>query len=361
MKKLTKDDLQTGQPIPFDIYDETGQIILKNGFILESDHQIDILLNQGVFAKDKKHAEGPLIMLKKELELHANLSRTIRNNANYPALQQAYLDSARNILTAIEKNQNMCLAFIFFNKGVINYPLRHSLDTAILAAILARQLGHQASDLPYIIAASLTMNISMLKLQEELLARVEKLTGEQYAKIRNHPVASRKILEQAGITEPVWLDYVLYHHEKKDGSGYPRKLKDPAIPEGARLIGLADRYTAMISPRLSRPGFLPSSVIKHLLLNEGDTIDLLHVGALNQSIGIYPPGTIVRLRAGETGVVSDNDTFRTVKVFLDAEGNPLPSVVTRKTDKGPLRIAEAIRLESSKIPFDLLTLMTQGE
>lgn len=110
MKKLTKDDLQTGQPIPFDIYDETGQIILKNGFILESDHQIDILLNQGVFAKDKKHAEGPLIMLKKELELHANLSRTIRNNTNCPTLQQAYLDSARNILTAIEKNQNMCLA-----------------------------------------------------------------------------------------------------------------------------------------------------------------------------------------------------------------------------------------------------------
>jgi HD-GYP domain-containing protein (c-di-GMP phosphodiesterase class II) len=361
MKRLTKDDLPAGQPIAFDIYDEAGQIVIKNGFVLESAHQIDILLNQGIFAQDKQHVEEPLITLKKELEIHAHLSRIIRNNTAYPNLQKDYLDSASNILTAIEKNQNICLAFVFFNKGVINYPLRHSLDTAILATVLAKQLGHDTRDLPAIIAASLTMNLSMLKLQEELLARVEKLTEEQRTKIKNHPAASRKMLEQAGITETAWLDYVLCHHEKKDGSGYPRQLKDSAIPDGARLIGLADRYTAMVSPRLSRPGYLPGSVVKHLLLREGDTLDLPHVGALNQSIGIYPPGTIVRLRNGETGVVSDSDTFRTVKIFLDAEANPLPAVVTRKTDKGPLRIAEAVRLESDQIPFDLLTLMTEGE
>jgi HD-GYP domain-containing protein (c-di-GMP phosphodiesterase class II) len=362
MIRLGKNDLTLGAPAPFDIYDGAGKLLLKKGYILETDHQLTVLANTGLYCRESHKPVSPIVVLQRELKLHDNLSRIIRNKVACPDIETRYMNSALTILNTIQQDRNISLAFVFFSKTPDNYPLQHSLDTAIVSACLGLSLGLARNDLLDIIAASLTMNISMLNLQQQLHAKTETLSADERIKISNHPAMSRTLLEQAGITSAKWLDYVLCHHEKIDGSGYPAKLTGDRIPEGARLIGFADRYMAMVSPRQYRAGLMPAAVMKKLLLHEGNTLDLNHIGALTRAIGIYPPGTVTKLRNGETAIVTASGGLGAsprVRAFLDADGKPLPRPLPRDTATGGQRIVEAIHLAKENIPFDLITLSGQ--
>ena len=362
MIRLGENDLKLGAPAPFDIYDGTGKLLLRKGYILETDHQLAALVNRGIYCRQSQRPVSPIVVLQRELKLHENLSRIIRNKVACPDLETRYMNSALTILNTIQQDKDASLAFVFFSKTPDNYPLQHSLDTAIVSACLGLSLGLARNDLLDLIAASLTMNISMLNLQQQLHAKAETLSEDERIKIRNHPAMSRTLLEQAGITSGKWLDYVLCHHEKIDGSGYPAKLTGNDIAEGARIIGFADRYMAMVSPRQYRSGLMPAVVMKQLLLYEGNTLDLNHIGALTRAIGIYPPGTVTKLRNGETAIVTASGGLGMaprVKAFLDANGKPLPRPVSRDTGSGGQRIAEAIHLAKENIPFDLMTLSGQ--
>ncbi len=362
MIRLGENDLTLGAPAPFDIYDGAGKLLLKKGYVLETDNQLTVLANNGLYCRKSNQPVSPIVVLQRELKLHENLSRIIRNKVACPDLETRYMNSALTILNTIQQDKDASLAFVFFSKTPDNYPLQHSLDTAIVSACLGLSLGLARNDLLDLIAASLTMNISMLNLQQQLHAKAETLSEDERIKIRNHPAMSRTLLEQVGITSGKWLDYVLCHHEKIDGSGYPAKLTGNDIAEGARIIGFADRYMAMVSPRQYRSGLMPAVVMKQLLLYEGNTLDLNHIGALTRAIGIYPPGTVTKLRNGETAIVTASGGLGMaprVKAFLDANGKPLPRPVSRDTGSGGQRIAEAIHLAKENIPFDLITLSGQ--
>jgi len=360
MIRISENDIKIGVPAPYNIYDGTGKLLIRKGYVLETDHQLAVLVNGGAYRRQSHRPVSPIVVLQRELKLHENLSRIMRNKVACPDIETRYMNSALTILNTIQQDKDVSLAFVFFSKTPDNYPLQHSLDTAIVSACLGLSLGLARNDLLDIIAASLTMNISMLNLQQQLHAKAGTLAEDERIKIMNHPAISRTLLEQAGITSGKWLDYVLCHHEKIDGSGYPAKLTGNDIPESARIIGFADRYMAMVSPRYYRCGLMPAVVMKQLLLYEGNSLDLNHIGALTRAIGIYPPGTVTKLRNGETAIVTASGGLGMaprVKVFLDANGKPLPRPVSRDTGSGGQRIAEAFYLAKESIPFDLITLL----
>jgi len=376
MVKVGLADLKIGIPVPWDAYDANGKLLIRKGFVLESVHQVEVLVNQGLYVvgeaqkpsvrrlpplpeATKTTPAAAISVLTRELKNQGHLVRIILEKNRQHDIQSLYAASVRNVITAVQRQRDLSLAYVFFNKTTENYPLRHSLDTAIIAIIIAAALDKQPSDIFNMACASLTMNISMLKLQTRLLSKSEALTEAELTGIRRHPLASRVLLEQAGINNVDWLDYVLCHHEKNDGSGYPQGLREDDIPEGARIICLADRYTATLSPRTYRPGLLPNLVLRELLINQKDTLNLSHAGVLTKVVGIYPPGMFVKLRNGETAVVfarGEDGACPLVKSILGPDNAPLPFPVTRDTRGGVLRIAGAVRLEPEQVPFDMVKI-----
>ncbi len=376
MIKVGLADLKIGIPVPWDAYDATGKLLIRKGFVLESLHQVEVLVKQGLYVVGESQKppvkrtppapEAPktslaaaISVLTRELKNQSHLVKLIREKNQHSDLQGQYIASVRNIITAVQRQRDLSLAYVFFNKTTENYPLRHSLDTAIIAIVIATALDKRPYDIFNIASASLTMNISMLKLQAQLLGKAEALSQEEITRIRRHPAASRALLEQVGINNSDWLDYVLCHHEKNDGSGYPRGLQQDDIPEGAQIICLADRYTATLSPRSYRPGLLPNQVLRELLINQKDTLNLGHAGVLTKVIGIYPPGMFVKLRNGETAVViakGEDGACPLVKSILGPDNTPLPFPITRDTRGGPLRITGAVRLEPEQVTFDMVKI-----
>ena len=102
------------------------------------------------------------------------------------------------------------------------YTTCHPINIAILTELLARRLNYSADERGKIVAAALTANIGMRQIQVVLQKQSEPLTSYQKHKINSHPVDSFAILQKAKINDPLWLKTVLQHHERVDGSGYPK-------------------------------------------------------------------------------------------------------------------------------------------
>lgn len=183
------------------------------------------------------------------------------------------------------------------------YSVWHAIDTALVAEVLGRRL---ALDLPRrrtLVAAALTSNIGMLKLQEALYKQSTPLTAAQRQQVREHPQRAVEILRYAGIDDERWLTAVLQHHERINGRGYPNGLKSGEIGLEARIIGLADDYAALVSDRAYRSALSPFDALGDYLPEQLDELDPELVQHLRQELGIYPPGTFVRLQNGETAVI----------------------------------------------------------
>ena len=106
------------------------------------------------------------------------------------------------------------------------------------------------------------------------------------------------------MTDPLWLGAVRGHHEHLDGSGYPAQLKGDAVSLGARILGVADRYSAMIKMRPYRAqAHFPQNALKEIYLKKDTEIDEEIARILISKVGLLSPGTVVKLKSGEIAVV----------------------------------------------------------
>jgi putative nucleotidyltransferase with HDIG domain len=124
----------------------------------------------------------------------------------------------------------------------------HAVRVAAFAEGVARRLGWAERQLRAIRMGALLHDVGKLTLSRQVLEKPGPLTEDELAEIRKHPTAGVWILS-AEPTTWVTLPYVLYHHERWDGGGYPSARAREAIPVGARLLALADAFDAMTSPR----------------------------------------------------------------------------------------------------------------
>ncbi|OPX55288.1 HD domain-containing protein [Oceanospirillum multiglobuliferum] len=127
-----------------------------------------------------------------------------------------------------------------------------------------------------------------------------------------------ELLKLAGIKNQTWLDVVLQHHEKLDGSGYPNGLKGSEILLEAKIVGLADIYSAMISSRPYRAALTPQKSLKQLFMQRGSFFDEALTNIFLSELGIYPPGASVSLANGEIGVVIKRKSQETSKPIVSS-------------------------------------------
>jgi HD-GYP domain-containing protein (c-di-GMP phosphodiesterase class II) len=182
--------------------------------------------------------------------------------------------------------------------------ISNMVHVSILAAKLGMGLGYQREALVGLALAGLLHDVGMFQLPESLLSNPGKLNEEDRAKIRQHPEMGFQMLSKLG-SQYAWLAQVAWQeHERWDGSGYPRGLREGQIHEYARIIGIVDIFDALMSPRSYHRRLLPHEAVRELLISEKSSFPSQVIKALIQQFSLFPIGTAVRLNTGEVGVVS---------------------------------------------------------
>jgi HD-GYP domain-containing protein (c-di-GMP phosphodiesterase class II) len=165
-------------------------------------------------------------------------------------------------------------------------------------------------------------DVGMTELSPELLDNPSNLTEQQCRIVRAHPIMGAQLVTDSGNVDFEVIAIIESHHERFDGSGYPRGIEGAAIPLLARIAGLVDAYDAMITPRPYAPARTSHEAVQELIDSKGSAFQDSLVEQFVQAIGLFPTGSLVELNTGEVAIVIRQNRTRRLKpevvVVLDA-------------------------------------------
>jgi HD-GYP domain-containing protein (c-di-GMP phosphodiesterase class II) len=191
-----------------------------------------------------------------------------------------------------------------------NYTYVHSLNTCVLALFFGVQLNFTRSMLVDLGAGTILHDIGKTKIPLEVLNKSGKLTEEEFEIMKQHSMLGYELLEKLDYVNPRSKRIVLEHHERIDGSGYPKGLTDKKISKFAKIAAISDVYDAIVSDRVYRKGIGGSDAYEFILGGAGSLFDWELVNVFKNNFSIYPLGVCVKLSNGIEGfVVKDNKGF----------------------------------------------------
>lgn len=123
----------------------------------------------------------------------------------------------------------------------------HSLQVSNYAVSIAAKMGLPCNEVEQIRHAALLHDVGMLVLPNALLKKVPYLNRQELARYKQHPIMGASLIENYPCCQQI-IPYIRYHHERWDGTGYPKHLHGPNIPLGARIIAIADYYDSIVNP-----------------------------------------------------------------------------------------------------------------
>ncbi|MBP1154568.1 MULTISPECIES: HD-GYP domain-containing protein [unclassified Paenibacillus] len=208
-----------------------------------------------------------------------------------------------------------------------DYLFQHSLNVCIYSTMLGMAHDYTRDELMTLGIGALLHDIGKTQIPLELLRKKEPLTDKEFDLIKQHTVYGFQFLKDEPNIPLLAAHCALQHHERMDGSGYPRRLKGTEIHEYARLIGVVDSYDAMTTHRVYRNAMLPHQALEIIFAGSGTLYETQKVELFRDKIAIYPIGITVTLNTGEKGVVVDLNSKAphrpVVRLLYDAEGQEL--------------------------------------
>ena len=173
-------------------------------------------------------------------------------------INETYIDSINALAGAVEAKDY--------------YTIEHSNDVQKYAVKLAKAMGFSDSQIEVIKFASILHDIGKIGISEQILLKKGKLTKEEFDIVKTHPVIAVDILKSVRFLERE-LPSIRHHHEWWDGTGYPDGLKGDEIPLGARILAIADTYTALVSDRSYRKAYSKNDAVEILKQEKGAHLD----------------------------------------------------------------------------------------
>lgn len=225
---------------------------------------------------------------------------------------------------SMERNPNALLTLIRL-KNVNEYTYMHSVAVCMLMVALGRQLGLDAAQIKQAGTAGLLHDIGKMVIPNEVLNKPGQLTDEEFVIMKSHPERGWEILKSCYQVHETALDVCLHHHERVDGKGYPKKLSGDALTLFARMGAVCDVYDAISSDRCYKPAWSPAESIRKMASWKDGHFDETVFQAFVKTIGIYPSGTLLKLKSGRLGVVMEQSTKKLttpiIKTFFSTRAN----------------------------------------
>ncbi|KAF0814471.1 Cyclic di-GMP phosphodiesterase response regulator RpfG [Andreprevotia sp. IGB-42] len=308
MERFVSSRLHAGYTIPYNLYDEGGTLLLREGFTLEAGSLLEKLQEKSLFYKLPSVQAGGNAdlhpVMRDPFGFYSNVVRELdlllsnRPNGEF-ANQLGGIHTDLQLLWKFKPDA--ALAALLHQRDAGCYATQHAVHCAVLVLCANNQLALPAAQLNPLLSATLTMNISMYALQNRLFQQSGQLSSDQRRQVDEHPQRSVTLLQDAGVADQEWLQIVAQHHEEWDGSGYPCHLDKAGINPLAHLLHVADVLGAKLWPRGYREALPPNKALA--LIFQGKQLDQQISGALIKGLGVYPPGTVVRLKNGDIGLV----------------------------------------------------------
>ncbi len=378
-RRASREDFTLHQPIAWPLYDENGLLLLKKGYVITMPNLVERLIERGCYiglpnsdatrinitaanedeagkteTADKKEPpappkppQTPVFTRAGDLvtsirRIHKLLCEPASNRIN---VKDYVLDRAEQLISLVEEDEDAVLASVYLSTVIQDYRPSHQLMGAAVAAILAPQCDIDDQHRRALICAALTRDVGLAEFDKVAGAVGNGLTDTVRAKVQQHSQISVKILTHHNVTDPLWLRYVLEHHERPDGNGYPDKKRSGEALPGSFLLNLADSYASMVLPNNRSPGKFHANAMKELFLEKGTRYEERHVAALIKTLSRFPAGSLVSVANGEICLVKKTQaTTSTPLVFsiYDRTGMPRSSPVIRDTSQPEFNITGCV-------------------
>ena len=269
-------------------------------------------------------------------------------------------EAVSNITDCIVRNPDaLLLVSRLRTKGT--YTLSHSLDVSIYMAVFGRFLQLPREDIELLGLLGLLQDVGKVKLPNALIEKKGPLTPEEFELAKTHVAHTVEQLRETPELPPSLPELAALHHERHDGSGYPKGLKGFEIPLYGSIAAIMDTFDALTKSRPYAGEISPSNALGMLHKARGVQFHEALVEQFIQCVGIFPVGSVVELNTGEIGIVIAQNLVRRltprVMVVLDAQGLPLrPQKILElvkepmATPDEPYRIRRT--LEHSKLSLD---------
>ena len=272
-----------------------------------------------------------------KVPMETELNRAAKLYAEAKALQQkAFDDIKAGRPLALEPMQNMASAFmesVFRNQDALlcmsrirekdAYLLEHSVNVSILMTILARHLKMDEGVIHQLATGALLHDVGKILVQDKVLNKPGKLTDEEFVEMRRHVEYGYDVVKNMPGISPISLEVLIQHHERLDGRGYPHQLPGQKISQYGRMIAIVDSYDAITANRVYKDGFTSTHAFKILREASGVGYDAELVTQFIRAIGVFPVGTLVRLKSQRLGIViqagQQDPLCPVVKVFYHSK------------------------------------------
>lgn len=360
---ITREDLVVGEPVPWRLFDREQRLLAKEGTVITSERQIEALLMRGAIRYEtvdrqrrrRPERKAPVALFERQRpdafrdyhavgeELMELFYRLQDEPETLPSVVAGIIEIAGRLRALVAGDPEKALVALHL-MNEYPYIVIHPIHVAIITMLMELSSGKDEVHQTSMVCAALTQNLAMNDLQEELYTQLFPLDEEQREMIQAHPQKTVEMLQEAGVTDPLWLEVIRQHHEREDGSGYPRGLNEADILTEARIIALADRYSAMAFERPFRENKGPRAILT-AFYNESQIHKRRLPLQLIQQLGVYPPGLFVRLHNGETAMVvkrSGPNGKPMVVSFINPRGGAFEPPMLRDTGSSPMYVVKGV-------------------
>lgn len=210
-------------------------------------------------------------------------------------------------------NQDVFLVDVITIKDYDNYTYSHCMYVAMLSVLIGIQLKYNQQQLNELALCGLMHDIGKVDIPLEIINKQGRLTDDEFAAIKTHPLRSiKRLRHNHNLTQRVF-NGISCHHEKYDGTGYPYGLQGDKIHIYARILALADVYDALTSDRSYRRAWMPSEAIEYMMSQSNIHFDFDLLQCFLRTVAAYPIGSVVTLSDGSIGLVIHNNPENTLR------------------------------------------------
>lgn len=235
------------------------------------------------------------------------------------------------LLELFTANKKM-LALLSNYSNSKDYLYHHSIAVGILAAAISEKMGFQRGQTLQLGIAGVLADCGMAKIVPSIIEKSAFLTNEEFNEVKKHTIYSYQMIKDTSLIRQEMKVAIVQHHERLDGSGYPRGDKLEKITVFSQILAVADVYHAMTSERVYRAKESPFKVLEMLMEEEFGKFDIKVVQALCNLVGHLSIGNKVELTNGKTGVVIfvHRDARLRPMIRMDEDASVLDLTTNRK-------------------------------
>jgi len=235
----------------------------------------------------------------------------------------------------------------------------HHMNVSVLSLLLGKNYGLEEEELKTLGIGALFHDIGKEKVAGPILNKTTPLTTAEFEIYSRHPIYGRDILDKVDNFPKKAIDIVVQHHEKVDGSGYPKGLKADEINVLAKITSIANIYDNLCNNHDISLSLTPSEAVAKMFNHQKDELDDVLLEMFIKCLGVYPPATIVLLSDGSYGMVisvNAEDSLHPKVILYNKDIPKEEAIIFDMLDNKEIKIEKAIR--PAKLPEDVYNYLS---